>query len=448
MSGPSTKPIERPRLLRTEPGTGALRAVRYRVTVSGGPDAGAQRTLQGPLFVGTHADAGLRLTDPTVSRYHVELRPHPDGVLVRDLGSTNGTFLHGTRVSEVVVQHEGRFLAGHTELSISLDEENLGRPISGRDSFGRALGRSRAMRELFGVLEAVAPTDSTVVLLGESGTGKELLAEAIHHASPRREKPLVVFDCGAVAPTLVESELFGHVKGSFTGAVQDRMGAFLSANGGTVFLDEIGELPLDLQPKLLRALERGTVKRLGEDLQREVDVRIVAATHRDLEAEISAGRFRADLYYRLAVVVARVPPLRERPDDIPVLVDHLVKEAGRTDFQVSHALMEKLTAHAWPGNVRELRNLIQRALAGGGVDLQAGAKASPGTSTPIAGKLNELPFKEAKEKLLEAFTREYLQALLTRCDGNMSEAARAAGLTRSHLYELVERHGLKAAPGS
>ncbi|HYV47231.1 MAG TPA: sigma 54-interacting transcriptional regulator [Myxococcaceae bacterium] len=441
MSAPSTQPIERPPLLRTEPGTGALRSFRYRVTVSGGPDAGAQRTLQGPLFVGTHADAGLRLTDPTVSRYHVELRPHPDGVLVRDLGSTNGTFLHGTRVTEVVVQNAGRFLVGHTELSISQDEEDLGRPISTRDAFGRALGRSRAMRELFGVLEAVAPTDSTVVLLGESGTGKELLAEALHLASPRRDKPLVVFDCGAVAPTLVESELFGHVKGSYTGATQDRLGAFLSANGGTLFLDEIGELPPDLQPKLLRALERGTVKRLGEDLQREADVRIVAATHRDLEAETRAGRFRADLYYRLAVVVARVPPLRERPDDLPLLVDRLLQESGRTDFQVSPALMEKLAAHSWPGNVRELRNLVQRALAGGGVDLQPRASG-------MAGNLNELPFKEAKEKLLEAFTKEYLQALLARCEGNMSEAARSAGLTRSHLYELVERHGLKAAPGS
>jgi len=448
MSSPSTQRIERPPLLRTEPGTGALRSVRYRVTVTTGPDAGAQRSLQGPLFVGTHTDAGLRLADPTVSRYHVELRPQQDGVLVRDLGSTNGTFLHGTRVTEVVVQNAGRFLVGHTELSISQDEEDLGRPISERDSFGRALGRSRAMRELFGVLEAVAPTDSTIVLLGESGTGKELLAEAIHQASPRRGKPLVVFDCGAVAPTLVESELFGHVKGSYTGATQDRMGAFLGANGGTLFLDEIGELPLDLQPKLLRALERGTVKRLGEDLQREADVRIIAATHRDLEAETRAGRFRADLYYRLAVVVARVPPLRERPDDLPLLVDHLVREAGRTDFQVSPGLIEKLSAHAWPGNVRELRNLVQRALAGGGVDLPSGAPPPNSAGAGLAGNLNELPFKEAKEKLLEAFTKEYLQALLTRCDGNMSEAARSAGLTRSHLYELVERHGLKAAPGS
>jgi len=448
MTSPSTKRIDRPPLLRTELATGALRSVSYRVEVSQGPDAGAQRTLSGPLFVGTHADAGLRLTDPTVSRYHVELRPHPDGVLVRDLGSTNGTFLHGTRITEVVVQHAGRFLVGHTELSISLDEQELGRPTSEQTSFGRALGRSRAMRELFGVLEAVAPTDSTVVLLGESGTGKELLAEGIHKSSPRRDKPLAIIDCGAVAPSLVESELFGHVKGSFTGAIQDRQGAFLGANGGTVFLDEIGELPLDLQPKLLRALERGTVKRVGEDIQREVDVRIVAATHRDIEAEVRAGRFRSDLYYRLAVVVARVPPLRERPDDIPLLVEHLVREAGRSDFQVSHALMEKLASHSWPGNVRELRNLVQRALAGGGVELGAGASSPSNPGTALAGNLNELPFKEAKEKLLDAFTREYLETLLARCEGNMSEAARSAGLTRSHLYELVERHGIKAAVDS
>jgi DNA-binding NtrC family response regulator len=299
------------------------------------------------------------------------------------------------------------------------------------------------MRELFGVLERVAATDSTVLLVGETGTGKELLARAVHDASPRRQRPFIVVACGAIASELVESELFGHKRGSFTGATSDRPGAFVMAEGGTLFLDEIGELPLELQPKLLRALDTGMVKTLGEDEHRSVDVRIVAATHRDLEAEIAAGRFRSDLFYRLAVVAARVPPLRERREDIPALAHALLTRMGRADFELKPELLATLSAHGWPGNVRELHNLVQRATAGADLDLPK----PEGDSGWLykAGEAVEVPYKEAKDKLVEAFTRDYIAALLERCGGNISEVARVAGIARNYVHRLVKKYGLRAA---
>jgi transcriptional regulator with GAF, ATPase, and Fis domain len=350
--------------------------------------------------------------------------------------------MSGVRITEAILEGDlGVVDIGKTSLRISAHEQNLGRP-AGAASLGKALGASPAMRQMFGVLERVAPTDSTVVLLGETGTGKEVLAEAIHQASKRKDKKLVVFDCGAVTPSLVESELFGHVKGSFTGAVADRLGAFAEADGGSLFLDEIGELPLDLQPKLLRALESGTVKRLGEDRPRRVDVRIIAATHRDLEAEVEQKRFRGDLYFRLAVVQVRVPPLRERIEDLPLLAHHFVRAMGRGDYQLSPALLERLAAYHWPGNVRELRNVIERALAGGDVEALPDSKLR-GARGP-AQAITDLPFKEAKEKLVESFTKDYLSALLKQCEGNISQAARTAGINRNYVQRLCVKYGLKA----
>src|SRR5688572_26941203 len=250
-----TAPISPTALLRLDQATGTLRERRYRVMVVAGEEAGKSVRLDGTLFVGSHPDAGLRLSDATVSRYHLELQARGDGVLVKDLNSTNGTFIGGARIQEVVVEKEATFLAGKTVLHISLEEKDLGKPEYDKTSFGTVMGQSSAMRQLFGILDRVAASESTVVLLGETGTGKEVLAQALHQASSRKDKPFVVIDCGAVAPTLIESELFGHLKGAYTGATSDRIGAFLKAEGGTIFLDEIGELPLDLQPKLLRVLE-------------------------------------------------------------------------------------------------------------------------------------------------------------------------------------------------
>ncbi|HEX4621771.1 MAG TPA: sigma 54-interacting transcriptional regulator, partial [Myxococcaceae bacterium] len=252
-------------LLRIDPASGTLRTRRYQVSVAAGADAGKALSLQGVVRVGTHADCELCLSDETVSRYHLELYSRGDGVRVRDLASTNGTKIAGIRVQDAIVEPPTRVLLGRTELSLTVEEEDLGQPI-GATAFGDALGESQAMRRLFGVLERVAPADVTVLLLGETGTGKEVIARSIHARSPRAQEPFVVVDCGALASELIESELFGHVRGAFTGASSDRRGAFLEAHRGTVFLDEIGELPLEVQPKLLRVLESGAVKRVGEDL--------------------------------------------------------------------------------------------------------------------------------------------------------------------------------------
>ncbi len=446
-----TEPINpQSALIRLDQKTGTLRARQYQLSVTAGPDAGKSVPIKGTLIVGSHPEAGLPLTDPTVSRYHLELHARGDGVRVRDLESTNGSFISGARVQEIIIEEEATVTIGKTSLRVSILEHDLGKPDARRSSFGRVVGESEAMRHLFGILERVAPSDSTVVLLGETGTGKELIAEAIHQNSKRKDKRLVVVDCGAVAPTLIESELFGHIKGSFTGAVSDRFGAFLEADGGTIFLDEIGELPLELQPKLLRVLEGGMVKRVGEDKPRRVNVRVVAATHRDLEAEVEAGTFRRDLYFRLAVVLVRVPPLRERIDDLPMLARHFVRQMGRVDFELSSALLQRFIDYGWPGNVRELRNVVERALAGAEVDPLpqdgGGRGANSTTSSGIRSSegLTDLPFKEAKEKLVDSFTKEYLVALLSKCGGNISEVARTAGIARNYVHRLVTKYGLKA----
>ncbi|MFN0062628.1 MAG: sigma 54-interacting transcriptional regulator [Myxococcaceae bacterium] len=451
-----TVPLEQTRqgpLLRVDGRSGHLRARRYQIVVVKGPDAGKSTAIEAALSVGSGEAAGFRLTDPTVSGDHLELTPRADGVRVRDLESTNGTFVGGARVSEVLVEDDTLLTVGKTQLRIAVTDDDLGTPAS-QGAFGRVLGQSGAMQRLFGVLHSVSPTDSTIVLMGETGTGKELIAEAIHQASLRKDKPFVVVDCGSIAPALVTSELFGHAQGAFPGAVIESPGAFQEADGGTLFLDEIGELPLDVQPMLLRVLEAGTVKRLGESRTRKVDVRIIAATHRDLEAEVERGAFRQDLYFRLAVAVIRLPPLRQRLEDLPLLIDHFVAQIGRPNLGVSERILERFRDYAWPGNLRELRNLVERALAG--ADALSGsptdtpgapalAAAAPPASAHTPGGLSALPFKEAKEKLLEAFTRDYLEALLARADGNISRAAKLSGLTRAYLHELVARHGLRAS---
>ena len=438
-----TEPLQSPgALLRLDPKTGSLKERKYKVAIVAGPDTGKSLSVEGTMKVGSHPDAGMALTDTTVSRFHVELQARPEGVLVRDLESKNGTYLSGTRVQEVIVEDQAVITIGKTGLRISMIEEDLGVPEA-QASFGAVMGNSPAMRQLFGILEKVAPTDSTVMLLGETGTGKEVLSEAIHQKSKRAGKPFVVVDCGAVAPTLIESELFGHVRGAFTGAVSDRNGAFIEADGGTIFLDELGELPLDLQPKLLRVLEGGTVRRVGEDKHRRVDVRIIAATHRDLEAEIDAGKFRRDLYYRLAVVLVQVPPLRDRLEDIPLLANHFVKGMGRGDFELPRGLMARFAAYHWPGNVRELRNLVERSLAGADVDPLPNESSSARSLQSNEG-ITDLPFKEAKERLVESFTKEYLVALLEKCNGNISQMAREAGIARNYVHRLVTKYGLKA----
>ncbi|MFT3842095.1 MAG: sigma 54-interacting transcriptional regulator [Myxococcaceae bacterium] len=442
-----TVPLSQSKLMKVDAATGRLRSREYRLTIVSGPGTGGSTLLDQPLVVGSSESAGFKLEDETVSGNHVELTPRADGVRVKDLGSTNGTQVAGARITEALVESEATLTVGKTLLRISVFEADLGAPL-GPSELGGVVAESRAMRKVLGLIQKLARSDVPVVLLGETGTGKDVLAQALHQVSDRAEAPFVVFDCSAVAPNLIESELFGHTKGAFTGATGDRKGAFMQAHGGTLLLDELGELPLELQTRLLRALEAGVVKRVGEDSWRPVDVRIVAATHRDLEAAVRAGTFRQDLYYRLAVAMVRVPPLRERIEDLDVLVRRFVRELNREDFELPQELRARMAAYAWPGNVRELRNVVARALLGDENALDAAGTSTSSSSLPAASARAELalemPFKEAKERLVDSFTKDYFEALLKKHGGNISRAAKAAGIARPYFHKLVVKYGLKA----
>lgn len=442
-----------------DPGTEALRLRRFILREQNGRahEFGARRAN-----IGTHPDNDLTLDDTSVSRHHARMEVDARGYRLIDLGSKNGTRIDGTRIQEAWVEHGATLHLGHATLRFELMEEEVEVTLSRRTHFGRLRGRSERMREVFGLLERVAPADVTVLVEGESGTGKELVAQAVHDASPRRDAPFVVFDCSAVSPELIESELFGHVKGAYTGAAHARAGAFESAQGGTLFIDELGELSLDLQPKLLRAIEQRQIRRVGGNDTVDIDVRIVAATNRKLREAVAEGDFREDLYYRLAVITVDLPPLRERPEDIPLLVEHFIqeiqKQRGQDTLNVSFQTMEQLKSHAWPGNIRELRNFIERAAllaAGGEVDPKWLPAGSPIHERPAAtaeaqdwlrdaGITIELPFKDAKTTLVDAFEREYWGQQLHAHGGNISAAARSAGVHRKTAEYLIRKVGIRA----
>lgn len=396
--------------------------------------------------IGADETCDVVLTDPAVSNRHATIAPADGGFLVTDLGSTNGTWLDGLAVTKAVVPVGSTLRVGETYLQLIPAEEMVELPPSDAVSFGNLRGSSLAMRRVFTLLERAAVSDAVVLCLGESGTGKELTARAIHDHSPRRHKPFVVFDCGAASDSLIESELFGHKRGAFTGAHADRAGAFASADGGTLFLDEIGDLPISLQPKLLRLLERGEVTPLGGQRSERYNVRVVAATHRDLWTCVEQGTFRGDLYYRLAVVEVHLPALRQRRDDVPALCQAFLQALGRPEERLSGPNLERLMTYAWPGNVRELRNVITRAVAlaapGAPFD-KLPIQLRPGSAPEAFGPIDaSLPFNEAKERVISQFERAYLVDLLRRADNNMSQAARLAGLERKHLYKVLERAGL------
>ena len=338
---------------------------RGRLVVVKGPDRGETIAIaETPVTVGSGGGCDVLLSDPTISRKHLGIEPGPAGLVVRDLGSTNGSFVQGSRFNELTLGFGTEVTIGKTVLKYLPTEEEVDLAPSDQESFGSLVGRDPKLRRLFRVLDDVAATEATVLIEGETGTGKELLAEEIHRHSPRKDGPFIVFDCGAVPDELIESALFGHVRGAFTGAITDRPGAFEEADGGTLFLDEIGELAPGVQPALLRALDKQSVRPVGGSTYTRASVRVVAATNRNLRAEIAARRFREDLYYRVAVVRMSVPPLRERPDDIPLLVQHFMRQfRGDNPLQVTREDLERLRRHDWPGNVRELRNVIERACA-------------------------------------------------------------------------------------
>ena len=414
------------------------------------------------VTIGAMEENDLVVSDETVSRYHCKIVQEENAYLLQDLGSTNGTFINRVRIKEAYLKPGCTVGLGNFELKFHSADEKVEIVPSKKEKLGTMVGRHVKMRELYAILEKIAPTATTVVIEGETGTGKEVVAQTIHQLSTRATGPFMVVDCGAVPENLIESELFGHEKGSFTGAIMTRQGLFEMAHGGTLFLDELGELPLDLQPKLLRALEQREIRRVGSNKPIKVDVRIIAATNRNHEDEVRAGRFRQDLFYRLSVVRVFLPPLRDRVEDIPLLVKHFLNSAhynkrpdgGHKITGISRATGDLLAAYKWPGNVRELVNTIERAVsfADGEIieprDLpetvrgeaepprSARSQSAPSTS----GTEVDATFKDAKERWVSSFERDYLANLLKKNKGNISHAAREADIDRKYFRKLMRKY--------
>jgi DNA-binding NtrC family response regulator len=428
-----------------------VRRCRLRI-ITGEPNGKEVVSERERMRVGKDAANDLVLADRTVSRHHFEVQWTDKGYLLVDLDSTNGTYLDGQRVERAFLHEGTRIQVGSTVIEFSAREEDVEVEPDREGHFAGMVGKSMRMRQIFGLLRKVAPMDVSVIIQGDTGTGKELAARAIHDHSPRKPGPFVVIDCGAIPENLIESELFGHEKGAFTGAHQSRPGAFERAQGGTVFLDEMGELQLDLQPKLLRVLENREIRRVGGEKTQSVDVRVIAATNRDLVKEVQEGRFREDLYFRLSVITVQLPALRQRREDIPFIVKNALQDpevvARYGVKRFSPEAMKVLTDYTWPGNVRELLNVVSHAVTfSEGPDIQPEhlpARVS-GQEARSALAFNEhLSFKEAKEQLLETFERQYLASVLTRCDGNISRAARESGMHRKSIERLVKKYGLDA----
>jgi DNA-binding NtrC family response regulator len=431
----------------------------FEASVLTGPDTGkSARGTRRSFVVGTHSGCDLVLTDPEVSRRHVRIDHDDSGYVLTDLGSTNGTRVAGARVREAILEDGALVTLGGTTLRFGFIDANLRIDLASDEEMAgmgdHVIGRSLPMRELFAQMARVAPTDAAVLITGETGTGKEQVARALHAHSRRSAKPFVVFDCAAVPPTLIESELFGHEKGAFTGASERRAGVFERADGGTVLIDELGELAPELQPKLLRVLESNEVWRLGAQKPTPIDVRVVGATHRDLEALIAEGRFREDLFYRLAVVTLRVPPLRERRDDIPLLASHFARQlsaaaaAGDPDAQPRpggpgwDAIFDFMKGAEWPGNVRELRNVVERAvimsdprlLVGDSLDAMAELRKH---AEPALHK--RVSLRAARDQT----ERQYLAELLRATDGDLDRAAEIAEVHRKSFERLLRKHNLR-----
>jgi DNA-binding NtrC family response regulator len=430
----------------------------FVVTVEAGVDRGASARIEANqaarLLVGQSPACTLQLHDPHVSRRHLGLEIAGDRLRMTDLGSTNGTFVGELQLEGALLRGGERIRIGDTTLAITRAGSET-TPLPHAMRFGRVIGASPEMRRIYPLCERIAQSNVPVVIEGETGTGKELLAEAIHEASPRAQGPFVVFDCTAIPPNLAESILFGHEKGSFTGAVATRKGVFELAHGGTLFIDEIGDLDLALQPKLLRAIERSEVQRVGSERWAKVDVRIVSATRRDLDQEIQAGRFRDDLFFRLAVTRVELPPLRRRRGDVGTLARHFFRQLG--SVEAPPALIERFAAYDWPGNVRELHNAVARYLAVGEqatvglIDTAPRPPDDPTTpaiqanaSSPRADAIEEvlakdLAFPNARELVLEEFERRYIERVLARYGGNVGRAAAASGIARRYFQMIRSR---------
>jgi two-component system, NtrC family, response regulator HydG len=425
----------------------APRATSYLLTVSEGDDRGATLRVEpnapSRVLAGTSPSCELRLTDRQVSRRHAAFEIVGRRLRVTDLGSTNGTFADGLEVSIAYLRGGETIRLGSTAIRVA-NETQADEPLADVSAFGRLLGASPAMRRLYPLCARLAATNVPVIIEGETGTGKEQLAEALHEAGPRADRPYVVLDCTTIAPSLIESELFGHERGAFTGASGPREGVFERADGGTLLIDEIGDLPLELQPKLLRAIERSVITRVGGSTPIRVDVRLLAATRRDLDREVQLGRFRDDLFHRVAVARIELPPLRERAGDVRLLARRFWAELGGNPDAIPVELLRRWEDYPWPGNVRDLRNAVARRLALGDLaDLDA--QPSGGGSVPSAPSggdaveraiAKSLPYTMARDMVLDDFERRYAEHLVERHGGNVTKAAAAAGVSRRYLQKL------------
>jgi transcriptional regulator with GAF, ATPase, and Fis domain len=425
--GAATVPFARPRL----------------VVIAGQDFQRIRRITACTTSIGSGKAADFRLGDPLASRLHCEIRLDGAEAHVVDLGSRNGTFVDGVRVQQAVLVAGSTLRIGDTQILVEADPEFLDVEVSTRACFGGLLGTSLAMRRLYATLGKLAAGDGTILLVGETGTGKELVARSIHEASSRSSRPFVTVDCGAFAEALAEADLFGHVRGAFTGATGDRRGLLEEADGGTIFLDDVGELPAAIQPKLLRVLETRSVRRIGDSASRRLDVRIIASTKSSLAAAVNDGIFREDLYYRLAVLEVAVPPLRDRRDDIPLLAQAFHDQIAATSEPLPRDVVAALVGRAWPGNVRQLRNVVERGVTVGWTgEERPRPPANSGAPAPAFEVPTSLPLREARIVWTEQLERVYLGALLERTRGNVTKAAALAGLKRRSLQRLLAQLGI------
>jgi DNA-binding NtrC family response regulator len=432
-------------LIRASGDADATKARAFRVDVLSGPETGRSLVIDGDTpgrqLIGTSEICALRLSDPQVSRRHAAIELAPNGLRLVDQGSKNGTFLGPVRVNDIVLQGGETISLATTALRIASGERTSRSTLRAAMRFGGVSGSSREMQALYPLFERLAASAVSVILEGETGTGKEVLARSLHEMGPRAAGPFVVFDCTAVPPNLLESELFGHERGAFTGAATARRGVFEQANGGTLLIDEIGDLDLPLQPKLLRALERSEVRRLGSEQTLKVDVRVLAATRRDLDREVEAGRFRDDLFHRLAVARIELPPLRRRRGDVARLAVLFCREMGGDQSVLTPELLARWEDDAWPGNVRELRNAVARLLALGDLAPAGPARqSSESTSDFLDGVLAlDLPLTDARQRVIDEFEQRYVERVLAAHGGNVTRAAEASGIARRHFYRVRSR---------
>ena len=446
MSPPDRDPTT---LLRTPPVVRPVTSPGCTIAVVSGPGAGARFTVDDlstrRVLIGQSVACDVKLEDRAVSRRHAALEMDSLGVRVVDQGSTNGTWVNGVRVQDAYLPPQAVVQVGATTLRVDLDGTSHVLAASDAASFHRVIGASPEMRRLYPTFARLAASDVPVLIEGETGTGKEALAESLHEAGSRRAGPFVIFDCTTVSASLVEAELFGYERGAFTGAEATRKGLFEEADGGTLFLDEIGDLDLALQAKLLRALEKSEVRRIGASKWIRVNVRVLAATRRDLDREVQARRFRDDLFYRLAVARIELPPLRRRQGDIALLTRAFWVVLGGDEGKLPPDLILRFEQYGWPGNVRELHNAVARHLAIGDDALfdRGGAEGAPASTREdfieamLAGGT---PLPIARQQMLQAFEQRYVRRMLELHRGNVSRAAAASGIGRRY-FQMIKARG-------